>query len=350
MTNREPIFDVAKSVAMYCVIAGHIAAQGLVGLRTEAGRELIANFYVAVNMPTFFMIAGYFARAAFEAGDTNKILTRVIGYFWPVLAFGCVCSVYLAMAGNVSWQQLVSFPLWLIRRLWFVRTLAIVYLVVFAIWKGCKNKWCRCVWLLFAYLCLIVNPARLGMWYLRDVMHMFPYFVFGLLVLRQSWFKDWRIAVPCGVIYIAICLFEGDVRSNGMGFYWVSAYYKDMLLTMHGLLCFFGRTLVGISGCLFIFWLIDIALHHVPLIGRMATFGTTTLGIYVFHETILGKMGGHWPLPLPYNWRWLIAVLLFLFFHYFVVILKHYRLTKFFFFGDSAFISSALNKIRIKST
>lgn len=154
----------------------------------------------------------------------------------------------------------------------------------------------------------------------------------------------WSVAIPCGIFLCLVVFLEGDVRSNGMAFYWVPSDWQTIVADGHLLLCFFARTAVGIAGSIFVLWAVDKLLTLLPKLSRLAVFGTTTLGVYVMHE---------WPLiqihkcfkfePLSSCWRWPLALAIFFACHYLTVLIRRCPVSKFFFFGDEKWLSYKLD-------
>lgn len=176
---------------------------------------------------------------------------------------------------------------------------------------------------------------------------MFPYFVFGVLVLKPFGFNDnWRMAIPCGIFFLLVIFFEGDVRSNGMGFYWTPSDWQTIVADKRLFLCFWARPAVGIAGSIFTLWVVDKILKIVPKLSCLAVFGTTTLGVYVIHE---------WPLIQVHKycsfdsmtsfWRWPLTFAVFFLCHYVTIGIKGNMRLRFFFFGDEKWLARKIGKM-----
>lgn len=72
-TKRIDYFDIAKGLAMFCVIAGHL------------GAPKVTAFVCCHDMPLFFLLSGYFFKndGAKILRNTKKLLTA---YAWTVIA------------------------------------------------------------------------------------------------------------------------------------------------------------------------------------------------------------------------------------------------------------------------
>jgi len=181
-------------------------------------------------------------------------------------------------------------------------------------------------------------------------MHMFPYFVFGCCILsKRDVHKEILLPILCGIFFVTVACLEGDIRTNGMGFYWVSSYWKDMLLTRHGLLCFLGRTAMGVTGSVFLLSLFYWLTKAIPRLGVLAVFGTTTLGVYVLHERIFEYAVRYLPIfPLDHRWCWPLPLAIFFFFHCLIVLIRKWKLTRIAFFGDERWLTDKLAALQRK--
>ena len=179
---------------------------------------------------------------------------------------------------------------------------------------------------------------------------MFPYFVFGLMVLKKkALYVDWRIGCLCGLAYLLAVFLQGDSNVNGMNFWKVNAHWKVVLFSWHECITFFARTAVGIVGSLFLLYLINSAIGAIPWLVTLSTFGTTSLGIYVMHEYPLYSLGRHCSaLPLPGYSRWLVAIGIFFLCHFVVVLLRRYAFTRFAFFGNEKLLADGLRRLGMK--
>ena len=292
---RNPLFDAVKALMMLWVVWGHL---GLYGIVSGGASHWMANAKIGVNMPVFFMIGGYLAYSTFQKGTWAKISARVIGFLWPMVAFGAVFGFALFATGHgesVGW-----FLQFLLHRVlhghWFLRTFAVVYLLSAIVYRSCRSD--RVRWIAFAvvYAALLSCPGRFQpclFWVGGpQTIHMLPYFVFGLLVLNQR--KLWQsseVSILCGAFFLSVVLLEGNSSTNGMNFWNVSTHWRSVFLESAGLLCFFARTAVGLSGSIFILWAMEQALCRIPSFSRIAVFGTTSLGVYVLHEWPMMQFG-----------------------------------------------------------
>lgn len=354
MKVRDPVFDVVKWLVMVFVVSGHVAGNDITYRGDSSLTLFFGNFTMAVSMPLFFMISGYFAVRAFENGNVSKIIARIVGFLWPLASFGAVFGAVLFICGKASWLKMIAYPL--VRAYggsWFLSTLATIFAISAVVFRYVKTDKMR--WFVFClvYVALFFTAGQGGiasLFRFSSILHMFPYFVFGLMVLKPfEVYKISLVAIPCGIFLLAVVFLEGDVRSNGMAFYWVPSDWQTVVADGHLLLCFFARTAVGIAGSIFVLWAVDKLLKLVPQLSRLAVFGTTTLGVYVMHEWPLMQIHKYFQFePLSSYWRWPLALALFLTCHYFTVLIRRYSISKFIFFGDEKLLSSKLDLVFTK--
>lgn len=342
---RYSYFDIAKFLVMLMVVSGHLTGNMIVG---NCMPQWYSNFNIGVAMPLFFIISGYFAERTFGRG-LYRIVSRIIGFLWPVAAFGLIFGVVLFVIGKASIYKAILYPLARVYcGSWFLLTLALLYSIVAIVWNLAKRTINRLLIILVVYSLFFFTAEQgpissvLKIPYLLDMM---PYFVFGLFLPYLKWHQNKIIAIFSGIIFLSIVFLEGDIRTNGMGFYWVPKNWRIVVGDVHLLICFFARTLVGISGTVFILWLLDRVISIFPMISRLSVLGTTTLGVYVIHEWPLVQIHKYFDIvPLSSVWQWPLTFALFFICHYMTVVIGSNRGLKFFFFGDEAWIAAVLEK------
>lgn len=350
MKKRDPLFDIVKGFVMVFVVSGHLAGNGIVSRGDSLISLWFGNFTMAISMPLFFMISGYFAAKTFDVGDVGKIAARIVGFFWPLAAFGVVFGLVLLMCGKIPLWKMVLYPaarVW--GGSWFLMTMAIIYAMVATVWKSIKNRKWRLVVIFLMYIGMFFSAGQgkvSSLLRIDSVLHMFPYFIFGAFALKgDGLYKKWFIAIPSGILLLLVVFFEGDVRTNGMAFYWVPVDWQTVVSDYHLFFCFWARTVVGISGSLFVLYVIDRFLTINPRLSRLAVFGTTTLGVYVMHEWPIIQISKYCSVtPLSSYYRWPLALIVFLVCHYVTVAIKNNYILRFFFFSDEKWLSGVFRK------
>ena len=339
MTKRQLSFDLVKMAMMLWVVWGHL---GLYGIVESEPLTLMHNAKIGVNMPVFFVMSGYFAASAFSKSGWPKVLARSVYYVWPHVTLPILCAVFWLLAGDDSLRTVLGhLPFY-----WFLRILAIVYLLCAAIYKLAATDKMR--WFLFVlvYMVMFFCPQIFHWWWCDQVIHMYPYFVFGLMVLRRhAFFNNAVVSIVCGALYLLAVIFQGDSTSNGMNFWKVCAYWDVVLFNIRDIVTFFARTVVGITGSVFIIFFAELLSRFVPHVNRLAPLGRTSLGIYVLHEYPLSFIGCHLGfLPMPAWSRWIVAIGWFLVCHFAVRLVQCSKVCRFLVFGDEAWIQNILAK------
>jgi len=344
MTSRNPLFDVVKALMMLWVVWGHL---GLYKIVESGVSPYMRNAKIGVNMPVFFVVGGFLAASTFAKADWAKLISRAVHFMWPQVAVAGLYAVLLSIVGGhgsaaFSW----------VMNAWFLHTYAIIYIVsaiIFHITVDDKKRWALFLCVMIA---MLLCPSRCRISWCGQVVHMFPYFAFGLMCLKKKLlYQDWRIGFACGILYLAAVFLQGDSNVNGMNFWKVSACifnWHDGVVNWRESATFVARTVVGISGSIFVLFSVNALIKAVPRVAMLSSFGTTTLGVYVFHEYPLCLLGWHVSIcPLPAWSRWFVAIGIFLSCHFVVVMLKRYWITRFVFLGDEKMLSDALRRLNV---
>lgn len=337
---RNPIFDIGKFVIMLFVVYDHIPH--LYPKSFDPGMSYFSNLNIGMSMPFFFIVSGYFSASSIS----SKVFKRLFSFLWPLFSFGIVIALSRYFVGEISFWKMLVYPVWqLFFGSWFLRTLAIIFLIHALVWRFAPERF-RCVVLLLIYGLLFFAPRDSVFFWTAQVMHMFPYFTFGMVVM-QKWrcYDNSWLAVPAGILFLLTVVLEGNIRTNGMAFYWVSSDWRTVLNDSHLIFCFFARTIVGISGTIFFLWSLDKLLKLIPRLTFLAKFGTTTLGVYLLHEWPLVMVGKHFEISaMSVSVSLGLALALFFVCHYIVIFINSVSFIRNFFFGNYGCLANSLVK------
>lgn len=336
LKERNPVFDVVKALMMLWVIWGHLSLYNVIEPVTSV---YMLNAKIGINMPVFFVIGGLLAASTFERANWSKLIARTISFMWPQVAVAILYGVGIALAGGdgaFSW----------VMRMWFLRAYAIVYILSAIVFRCADTDKKRWLIFLILYVAMLFWPSRFRIGLFAQVIHMFPYFVFGLMCLRKKALSlDWRVGCSCGMLFLAAVFLQGDSGVNGMNFWKVNAHWKVVLFNRHELFTFFARTVVGVCGSIFALFAVGSLMRVMPSLSWLSKFGMTSLGIYVIHEYPLYVAGSCLPiLPLPSWSRWIVALVVFLMCHFVVVVVKRFSITRFAFFGNEKMLADGLRR------
>lgn len=341
--KREYAFDILKFVAMLMIVRGHLEGNGFFSV----SEGVITNISIGIAMPLFFISSGYFSVSVI---NRKFVFARVISFLWPLASFGVVFSIVLLLFDKISVGKAVVYPL--IRVYcgsWFLTTLSIILILNAVVWRFSEKRAVRLFVLFSIYvLCFfLAESGRLSKFFhISNVLDMLPYFCFGLFFLRQyNWHNNLIVGAFCGFIFLIIVFNEGNVRTNGMGFYWVTKDWRMVIQDSNLLLCFFMRTIVGITGTIFALNCLQLFLKFVPKSKKLSYFGNTTLGVYVIHEWPLIQLKKKLSIgPFEDEYRWVCTLVLFFCCHFFVVFIKSIPWLNSFFFGSENVVNSMYNR------
>lgn len=305
--SRNQAFDVCKFLLMLWVVWGHLQSTGLVEPSGSLFERLIWRAKVA-NMPAFFLLSGYFAASTFRSGDWGKILARVVSFAWPRATFAAVFVLFELLLCDVFIQGegISALFLTIYRSRWFLRTLGTLYLFSAMVYRVGKTDARR--WILFgiAYSALLFCPVRLRPYLAfaggAQVVHMYPYFVLGLMMLRKhEWWKSGRVVRFCALFFVGIVIQEGLCDKIVLSTWKASVDWRHVFLNGHGFLHLLLRTALGVSGTISLLALVAKLLKWVPVLAKIAPLGTTTMGVYIVHERpfVMLAASGLSGIPLP---------------------------------------------------
>lgn len=300
--SRDPLFDVIKGWGIMLVVFYHVM------YASPHVNRILLNLITGFVMPMFFTVSGYFLWPVIYAGDVSRLARHLRSYFIPlaiVSIFFAVCSVAL---GDTQ-VRIEEIGLYALKRFlfssWFLWVLAECYVFCFIINRIVNAKGMQYVVLLSALVVMLFLPSFLrGVINVKYGRSMLPYFVFGSYLLRG---RNWRLWEQCSVgvlmlvVYLLVVICEGDVRSNGMGFYWTDTSWRAFS-SLRGAVTWFARPLMGIFGCVGFMCLTHMILRadfaqkrFAWLIGGLGRVGRATLGIYILHQWLLDRLLSIWP-------------------------------------------------------
>lgn len=280
-TRRDPFFDMLKAFAMFLVVFGHTRW----ACECVAGNPFVDNCIVGMNMPIFFIVSGYFSFKMVKEGEWRNLGRRLAGYIWPVGVVSLLFAVLTVALGTVGYEKgvLGYAARWFLFAPWFLWTLSICLIITFV----AVRVRCAPFAMILASLYVLL-PVFVGFWQIGNVQAMLPFFMFGMFVMRRG--KIWQlrgVGPTCLVIYVALALCLGSYRDIGLSFYGNAVGMSTIVSNPHQCLLLFARIALGLVGAIGVFWSVDVCSRRVPRLRRLACLGTTTLGVYIFHQWIL---------------------------------------------------------------
>lgn len=326
---RDPLFDVVKFLMMVWVVWGHL---GLYGVVTDGAPQWLLNAKIGVNMPVFFVISGMLAASTFAKGAWAKVFLKVLRFMWPQFVFALLCGTLLFARSHQAASFVAGFES--VMMYWFLRIIAVVYLVAFVVNRICPTVGWRWIGHGLCYLGMLFWPPCLKSELFDQVIHMYPYFVVGLMILRHhEVFRNPVWVVGTTLVFSFVVLFEGDSSANGMNFWRVSTDWRTVFGHVQDLVTFIARPFVGLIGTISLLGVVGFALSRFPALGRLAVLGTTSMGVYVIHEWPMSLLGQVSCCPLPSWTRWGVALAWFLVCHCVIMIINRSDVLSMLFYG-----------------
>ena len=283
VAKRDPLFDVAKFVAMFMVVYWHVMSYRP-GFDLATMPSCAANFIIAVNMPLFFVVSGYFSRRLHYSGNWRKLAGRMVSYFWPLAIFsiiGAVIDAFLIHKCTIASIPLVALKKFLFTG-WFFYALAGCEIITFCATRYSRSVFQKVEMCCLAYFMMLFLSGRV--WYASSIVSMVPFYWFGLYLLPYflSRKKLFSVTAICGgLLMIYITYFAGSIATNGLAFYW------DRFDILHPewtkAINMSARYLVGMVGVVFILGFLKMIVLKVPVVSQIAFLGTETLCIYYVH-------------------------------------------------------------------
>lgn len=240
------------------------------------------------------------------------------------------------------------------RSRWFLRTLGGVYLLSAVIFRLGKRDLFR--WILFgiAYLSLLFFPGRFR-WCLSymggdQFVHMFPYFVLGLMILRKYQLWKNRVAeILCFVFFLSVILHEGLCNMIVLSTWKAPVAWQYLFSHDLGFIRLLLRTCLGMMGIISFLSLVEHLARLFPTIACLAPFGTTTMGVYIIHERPFELFVKYLPtfVPLPEWTRILLAISWFFVCHFAICAIRNHAKSNFLFFGNEQWLKNFFHRLLI---
>lgn len=277
--QRDSYFDLVKALAIFLVVLGHCGA--------SLHSMYLENFIVGCNMPLFFILSGWFAYDTIRNRDAKRLLRHLRSYLQPVLSTALVFAILSAVIGLIPWMSVGTYALKrVLFSAWFLWVLSIVYLICFSISLVVESfKWyCLASVAVFGTLLFIPNILS-GILQIHSVRHMMPYFIVGQ-ILRWYDFRPWkitRLGMTAFLLFAIFVVFEGDVRQNNMGFYWVESSWRGVLCGQINFISFIARNIVGVIGAVGVMWIVHELKYCLKHGCEVAFMGRYTICIYLLH-------------------------------------------------------------------
>lgn len=305
MKKRIALWDNLKFLLIILVVFGHYAQQ----LRTNS--EILQGMYISVysfHMPAFIFVTGLFSKRAVNEKDIAKILPYLTCFF----ATSVILFVIKAIIGWSPVFELFS-PVALP---WYLMSMFFMFLITMLV-KDYKPQYIFVLSLLIGIMCGYCktdNPDFLT--WMRTIVF-YPFFYLGYSLDKEKIEKATnkiyvKISAIVFFVVLNILIFsfpeQADILSNLN-----TARHTYSQLKAFGPLGWAYRALAYAISFAAIFLLISLIPRK--RIKGITSFGTRTLGIYMFHYVVIYlliymlKTQDVFKSILPNGWEYLIIPL-----------------------------------------
>lgn len=304
MKERKTELDIAKGVAMYLVVLGHLLNQ------LAGDPAVIINF---CHMPAMFFISGTLFVSSLQRNSPEQILKKklkglMLPYFaWSAISFAANVA-RMTIGGDLSYESIraeaVSIFLYA-RSVWFLAQLFLVFLVFLGVFL-ISRKFHMNIGMIGAviWLCLaLILPNKLLAAY--KFKWLFPFFLAGYLLAERPGLIS-RIK-KCGIDKVLIgaaLLFPwlaATIFRDDLFWQYTDFRYEHPTAILYGVLCY----IISGLGIVLIFTIAR-GLSRCHLKNICAEIGKYSMDIYVVHMLLIKfipfpERDSHWELIFSYG-------------------------------------------------
>lgn len=258
--HRIEYIDLLKTFTILCVIIGHVIPEM---------NNPIKTFVYSFHMSLFFVISGFFFKSSLNITCRELIVKKSKQLLLPYIIW---TSVYFFLHHQKF--DSISNVISIIRNLWFLPALFVIYFISFFAFKKLKNIY----FALIFFILYIVMGCPWG----QSV----PAFLIGILL--NSKYKSFnkyqnKLLILSSILFL-ICLVLWKTEYYYYNFELISL--DNLEWQIPNILGIFHMA-IGIIGSLFFFSLFKIIYRKNRVCLLFSNYGKYTLGIYVLHFLII---------------------------------------------------------------
>lgn len=294
--KRDASFDIAKGIAIYLVVLGHLFAIGEI--------DMMSPVYNAINythMPVFFFISGWFFARYFrthDGGEGKRFRQKAARLLVPFLLWSLVAWAFNVALHVKAGDPLMAGILWETidiffhaRSLWFLLIMFVMFsYMLLCHWLGRKTPISQYIWAIAGWVVLYVffpdNPD-VSLFRMFKFEWLFPLFMVGCLLgggtrafeKIRGFYRKFKPVCVIVLLAALACIFafynEGvfDAYSMPNVWNWAEPWYPAAIIACY---------LISIA-CVTLILLLSGALARTPLAGILQTAGMYSLDVYVIH-------------------------------------------------------------------
>ncbi len=210
-TPRVAYWDIAKAVAIFCVVWGH-CLQNMTTDKNYLCSDTLSQFIYSFHMPLFMIISGYFAFGSLSRPIGTALNKRMYQLIVPSISWLIVISL-LAMAFHRDFVEerfrniIVTLPF----SFWFLKSLFLCYFITLV---GARlMRWRK--WTIYIYVLVIFCLGEVLNY--SSTISMLTFFITGLLLNTHKKIVSSHqhlIMVCCLLIFSSLFIFWDSNEYN----------------------------------------------------------------------------------------------------------------------------------------
>lgn len=294
LTNKKRVeyIDNIKGIAIFLVVWGHTIQN--MGKEDEFWNNPIFYFICSFHMPLFMLLSGYFFNKISIHNLPLLIKKKFRQLILPCFGWSIIVVLLniLFTSNNNSQYNLFEVLKDIFyetgTRFWFLRSVFICYILTALSMRTLKKDWIAFIVSFILFLMLSDN-LRLAL-----DKFMYPFFWVGYFMHKyKDYIEKYRNQILClsFSIFVFMLLFwkkDYYIYITGMSFYYIDNMELFAYHLFERISIITYRYLIGLSGSISVFLFIRTYLNNQNKL--LSEIGKKTLGIYVIHIIIEGKL------------------------------------------------------------
>lgn len=283
--NRLKFIDIAKGLAILCVVLGHVLAYDIYGFKYVWNNSPLLKFIYSFHMPLFFLLSGLVYSSPTE-GIYKDMYKRCRTLIFPFIIVGALYSIVINNNLSFILSEYKS-------GYWYLLVLFYCYMFNYLLINKIDNKKLKLIFFIQVFIILFLwkllfNISHNIPLYIQNILSInllilyYPYFLIGSIIKR---FSLYNVFFNKSYIFLT-AVFIWIFNSNLLGLYYP---YTNYIVT-------FSITIVVMNICY--------KITDSKMIGykTLELLGLNSIYIYVFHYFALQLM------KMPFFEQWLVSI------------------------------------------
>lgn len=201
--------NIAKGIAIFLVVYGHVIDGLADSGYTFASYEVQHGIIYSFHMPLFFFLSGLFFDNMLKRELLTVIKSRALSLLYPYFLWGIIQGSIMAILSKFTnsgagWEKVLLLPIDPFGQFWYLYDLFFMILLYLGLYKLVKNK---STVLIFAIAAFVATPF-MDMWEFSRIFHHFIFLVLGAMFFDfESWFEVKKIRIFIVLIIASLCSF-----------------------------------------------------------------------------------------------------------------------------------------------